>query len=116
LRARVGRAQFLEPRFNGATRFPECLHDLVLVSVVGELRQDTMTRPEQLLQMIGFVHAGNLAAGQPLKTAPFSSNPPRRPKAAHHLGAAPGKYVKEMPGEQSAEAMRRAKSTVPNDS
>jgi hypothetical protein len=39
------------------------LHDLVLVSVVDELRQDTMTRAEQFLQMIGFVHARNLAAG-----------------------------------------------------
>lgn len=57
----------MEPRFDGTTRLPDRFREVV-VSVVGELRQDAVTRPEQFLQMIGFVHDANLAALRLSKT------------------------------------------------
>jgi len=47
------------------------LHNLVLVSVVGELRQDTVTGPKQFLQMLGFFHDGRFATVRLLKTESF---------------------------------------------
>jgi hypothetical protein len=71
LSGRAGHAEFLKPCFDGAARLPDCFYDLVVFSVVGEFRQDALTRPKQFMQMIGFVHGGSLAAVWLLKTAVF---------------------------------------------
>ena len=68
LAGRTGGAEFSKPRFDGARRLPDCLRDVIVCHVL-ELRQDSVARREQFPQKVGLFHDGNLAAGQPLKTA-----------------------------------------------
>jgi hypothetical protein len=70
LTGRPGHAEFLEPRFDGATRLPDCLRDVIVCHVL-ELRQDSVTSLEQFLQKVGLFHDANLAAVRLLKTASF---------------------------------------------
>lgn len=70
LTGRRGRAEFLEPRFDGATRLPDCLRDVIVCHLV-ELRQDAVTSLKQFPQKVGLPHDANLAAVRLLKTVSF---------------------------------------------
>jgi hypothetical protein len=67
---RTGRAEFLEPRVDGATRLSDCLRDVIICHVL-EPRQDSVTSLKQFPQKFGLFHDANLAAVRLLKTASF---------------------------------------------